>query len=229
MSPLEWTLTLAAMITLTSSNPSKVQIVKEDEDLKDFKIEVLVDVNAKSRGDVCERRCARGDKVLVHYERKLIERSGKLSQMLDSSYERKEPFDFRVGAGQVMPGLEAGVLGMCPGDKRRVHIPSKLSGSDEFRLKDDQRYVIEVELIETEAAPDVFGMIDVDGDWHLTRQEVHVHLEAAAKRRDANPGVNGEPSIEGLVEEIFKAEDGDKDGLISHSEFSGPKRARDEL
>ena len=84
MSPLEWTLTLAAMITITSSNPSKVQIVKEDEDLKDFKIEVLVDVNAKSRGDVCERRCARGDKVLVHYERKLIERSGKLSQMLDS-------------------------------------------------------------------------------------------------------------------------------------------------
>jgi len=229
MSPLEWTLTLAAMITLTSSNPSKVQIVKEDEDLKDFKIEVLVDVNAKSRGDVCERRCARGDKVLVHYERKLIERSGKLSQMLDSSYERKEPFDFRVGAGQVMPGLEAGVLGMCPGDKRRVHIPSKLSGSDEFKLKDDQRYVIEVELIETEAAPDVFGMIDVDGDWHLTRQEVHAHLEAAAKRRDANPGVNGEPSIEGLVEEIFKAEDADKDGLISHSEFSGPKRARDEL
>jgi len=229
MSPLEWTLTLAAMITLTSSNPSKVQIVKENEDLKDFKIEVLVDVNAKSRGDVCERRCARGDKVLVHYERKLIERSGKLSQMLDSSYERKEPFDFRVGAGQVMPGLEAGVLGMCPGDKRRVHIPSKLSGSDEFKLKDDQRYVIEVELIETEAAPDVFGMIDVDGDWHLTRQEVHAHLEAAAKRRDANPGVNGEPSIEGLVEEIFKAEDGDKDGLISHSEFSGPKRARDEL
>ena len=55
------------------------------------------------------------------------------------SYERKEPFDFRVGAGQVMPGLEAGVLGMCPGDKRRVHIPSKLSGGHEFKLKDDQR------------------------------------------------------------------------------------------
>ena len=86
-----------------------------------------------------------------------------------------------------------------------------------------------MELIETEAAPDVFGMIDVDGDWHLTRQEVHTHLEAAAKRREANPGVNGEPSIEGLVEEIFKAEDADKDGLISHSEFSGPKRTRDEL
>ena len=40
-----------------------------------------------------------------------------------------------------MPGLEAGVLGMCPGDKRRVHIPSKLTGGQEFKLKDDQRCV----------------------------------------------------------------------------------------
>jgi len=224
-----WTLTLAALVTLTTSSPSKVQIVKEDEDLKDFKIEVLVDVSAQSRGDVCERKCGRGDKVLVHYERKLIEKNGKLSQMLDSSYERSEPFDFRVGAGQVMPGLEAGVLGMCPGDKRRVHIPSKLSGGDEFKLKDDQRYVIEVELISSEAAPDVFGMIDVDANFELTRQEVHNHLTESAKRRNANPGVDGEPSIEGLVEEIFKTEDSDNDGVISHSEFSGPKRSRDEL
>ena len=79
-----WTLTWLALFRLTSSTPSKVQIVKEDEDFKDFKIEVLVDVSAKSRGDVCARKCGRGDKVVVHYERKLIEKNGKLSQMLDS-------------------------------------------------------------------------------------------------------------------------------------------------
>lgn len=224
-----WTLTWLALVGLTSTTPSKVQIVKDDEDFKDFKIEVLVDVSARSRGDVCSRKCGRGDKVMVHYERKLIERNGKLSQMLDSSYERKEPFDFRVGAGQVMPGLEAGVLGMCPGDKRRVHIPSKLTGGQEFKLRDDQRYVIEVELLESEAAPDVFSMIDVDADFQLTRQEVHDHLSAAAARRNSKPGVDGEPSIEGLVGEIFKAEDTDEDGVISHAEFSGPKTSRDEL
>ena len=79
-----WTLTWLALFRLTSSTPSKVQIVKEDEDFKDFKIEVLVDVSAKSRGDVCSRKCGRGDKAVVHYERKLIEKNGKLSQMLDS-------------------------------------------------------------------------------------------------------------------------------------------------
>jgi len=222
-------LSLLTLIKSASSSPSKVQIVKDSEDLKDFKIEVLVDVSAKSRGDVCPRKTGKGDKVVVHYERKLIEKNGKLTQMLDSSYERKEPFDFRVGAGQVMPGLEAGVIGMCPGDKRRVHIPSKLSGGGEFNLKDDQRYVIELELISSEEAPDVFGMIDTDSDLNLTREEVRVHLEAAATKRGANPGVGGEPSIEALVGEIFKAEDEDKNGLISHQEFSGPKRTRDEL
>ena len=77
-------------------------------------------------------------KVLVRAEF-CIDSFSMKNNLTNLSYERKEPFDFRVGAGQVMPGLEAGVLGMCPGDKRRVHIPSKLSGSDEFKLKDDQR------------------------------------------------------------------------------------------
>ena len=86
-----------------------------------------------------------------------------------------------------------------------------------------------MELLESEAAPDVFGMIDVDADFQLTRQEVHNHLSAAAARRNSQPGVDGEPSIEGLVEEIFKAEDMDNDGVISHREFSGPKTNRDEL
>ena len=86
-----------------------------------------------------------------------------------------------------------------------------------------------MELIESEPAPDVFGIIDVDADLQLTRQEVHNHLTEAAKRRNANPGVDGEPSIEGLVQEIFKTEDTDSDGVISHAEFSGPKKSRDEL
>jgi len=202
-----------------------VQIVKED-DFSDFAIESLVDVTRMSRGDVDCRRCAKGDLVSVHYERKLLEKNGKLSQVLDSSHDRKEPFSFRVGGGQVMPGLEAGVTGMCPGDKRRVTVPASLSDAH-LNLKEGQSYVIEVELVSADPAPNVFGLIDRDLDRMLTKEEVHVYLTEAASKRGANPGVDGEPSIELLVEEIFKAEDGDKDGWISHEEFSGPKH--DEL
>ena len=89
--------------------------------------------------------------------------------------------------------------------------------------------MIEVELLSSEQAPDVFGIIDSDSDLNLTLEEVTLHLAASAAKRGANPGVGGEPSIEALVGEIFKSEDEDGDGLISHREFSGPKRSRDEL
>lgn len=59
-----------------------------------------------------------GDTVSVHY-------SGKLSDgtVFDSS-EGREPLTFTVGSGQVIPGFEEGVIGMAPGDKRTVDIPS---------------------------------------------------------------------------------------------------------
>lgn len=60
-----------------------------------------------------------GDKVKVHYHGKL--RSG---ETFDSS-EGREPLEFTVGGGQVIPGFDAGVMGMQVGDKRTVEIDVK--------------------------------------------------------------------------------------------------------
>ncbi|OLY93301.1 peptidylprolyl isomerase [Cnuella takakiae] len=57
-----------------------------------------------------------GDKVRVHYHGKL--RSG---ETFDSS-EGREPLEFTVGGGQVIPGFDQGVMGMSVGDKRTVEI-----------------------------------------------------------------------------------------------------------
>ncbi len=57
-----------------------------------------------------------GDKVKVHYHGKL--RSG---ETFDSS-EGREPLEFTVGEGQVIPGFDQGVMGMQVGDKRTVEI-----------------------------------------------------------------------------------------------------------
>ncbi len=45
----------------------------------------------------------------------------------DSSYDRNQPFQFVLGAGQVIPGWDQGVLGMKVGGKRRLTIPSSLA------------------------------------------------------------------------------------------------------
>ena len=59
--------------------------------------------------------------VLVDYEGRLA--SG---EKFDSSYDRREPFSFKIGAGQVIQGWEEGVIGMKVGGKRKLVIPPDL-------------------------------------------------------------------------------------------------------
>ena len=58
-----------------------------------------------------------GDKIKVHYHGKLT--SG---ETFDSSAGR-EPLEFEVGSGQVIPGFDDGVTGMAVGEKKTINIP----------------------------------------------------------------------------------------------------------
>jgi FKBP-type peptidyl-prolyl cis-trans isomerase 2 len=58
-----------------------------------------------------------GQKAKVHYRGTLDDGS-----VFDSSYDRGEPIEFVVGAGQMIPGFDAAVLTMEVGDKQTVHI-----------------------------------------------------------------------------------------------------------
>eukprot|EP00249_Psilotum_nudum_P001395 c13863_g1_i1 orf=843-1439(-) len=50
--------------------------------------------------------------------------SGKV---FDSSLEKGRPYIFRVGSGQVIKGLDEGILSMKVGGKRRLYIPGPVS------------------------------------------------------------------------------------------------------
>ena len=67
------------------------------------------------------REAALGDTATVHYTGWLID-----GKKFDSSVDRKEPFSFRVGAGQVIKGWDEGVAGMKIGGKRKLTIPPQL-------------------------------------------------------------------------------------------------------
>jgi FKBP-type peptidyl-prolyl cis-trans isomerase len=62
-----------------------------------------------------------GDTASVHYTGWLAD-----GKKFDSSIDRKEPFSFRLGAGQVIKGWDEGVMGMKIGGKRKLTIPPQL-------------------------------------------------------------------------------------------------------
>ncbi|WVZ17838.1 hypothetical protein V8G54_010820, partial [Vigna mungo] len=74
----------------------------------------------------CEVQAHKGDKVKVHYRGKLTD-----GTVFDSSFERKNPIEFELGAGQVIKGWDQGLLGMCLGEKRKLKIPSRLGYGDQ--------------------------------------------------------------------------------------------------
>lgn len=67
-----------------------------------------------------------GKKVSVHYTGWLWE-NGKQGKKFDSSVDRKQPFEFLLGGGQVIKGWDQGVQGMKVGGKRKLTIPPDLA------------------------------------------------------------------------------------------------------
>jgi len=67
------------------------------------------------------RQAELGDTATVHYTGWLAD-----GRKFDSSVDRKEPFSFRVGAGQVIKGWDEGVGTMKVGGKRKLTIPPQL-------------------------------------------------------------------------------------------------------
>jgi peptidylprolyl isomerase len=64
-----------------------------------------------------------GKKVAVHY----VGVSFSTGEQFDASWDRGQPFEFKLGKGQVIPGWDQGVAGMKVGGRRRLTIPSAMA------------------------------------------------------------------------------------------------------
>ncbi len=74
------------------------------------------------------REAEAGFNVTVHYTGWLYDEAaeGHKGKKFDSSVDRKQPFNFFLGGGQVIQGWDEGFAGMKIGGKRTLIIPSEM-------------------------------------------------------------------------------------------------------
>lgn len=93
----------------------------------------------------------RGKMARVHYTGWLLD-----GTEFDSSWNRRQPFDFPLGAGQVIAGWDLGVENMRVGGRRQLIIPPQLAYGETGAPPDippDATLVFEVDLLAVYDAP----------------------------------------------------------------------------
>jgi FKBP-type peptidyl-prolyl cis-trans isomerase len=107
------TLLMVALVVAAFAQDSKMTTTKSGLKYNDQKV---------GTGDTA----VKGKSVQVNYTGWLYV-DGKRGAKFDSSLDRKVPFDFILGAKQVIPGWDEGVEGMKVGGKRELIIPPDLA------------------------------------------------------------------------------------------------------
>uniref|UniRef100_A0A0G4IES2 peptidylprolyl isomerase n=1 Tax=Chromera velia CCMP2878 TaxID=1169474 RepID=A0A0G4IES2_9ALVE len=104
-------------------------------------------IGVKKKVEDCPKKTKAGDMVSMHYTGTLRTDGSKF----DSSRDRDQPFEFRLGTGQVIQGWDMGLLDMCEGEQRRLTIPSGLGYGDRGappKIPGGATLVFDVELLQ---------------------------------------------------------------------------------
>ncbi|KAK3251158.1 Peptidyl-prolyl cis-trans isomerase fpr2 [Cymbomonas tetramitiformis] len=109
----------AACLFLIACPEIEAKKRKQAKPVQELGIETL------EKPKTCSLKTKRGDKLTMHYTGTLAD-----GTKFDSSLDRKRPFDFTLGSGQVIKGWDQGLEGMCVGEKRKLIIPSHLGYGD---------------------------------------------------------------------------------------------------
>lgn len=126
-----------------------------------------------------------GDKIKVHYKGTLTNGG----ELFDSS-EGRDPLEFEVGAGMVIPGFDNGVVDMEVGEKKTINIPvdQAYGPKNEQNVIEVDRAQLPPEMKELEAGM-MLQMMTPDG------QPIPVKIVSFTEEKvklDANHALAGE-------------------------------------
>jgi peptidylprolyl isomerase len=91
-----------------------------------------------------------GQTCVMHYTGWLWQNGAKGAKF-DSSHDRRQPFSFSIGRGEVIKGWDEGILSMKVGGKRTLRIPPELGyGARGFpgAIPPSSTLLFEVELLD---------------------------------------------------------------------------------
>jgi peptidylprolyl isomerase len=137
-----------------------------------------------------DRVVAVGDQIRVNYIGRFEDGS-----TFDSS-EGREPLEFTVGAKQVIAGFDQAVIGLAPGESRKVvltpeagygaHVPEMLAKVDRHLIPDSDQLILgsmlEVSLedgqsLEVQVVELSETTVVLDGNHPLAGKELHFEIE----------------------------------------------------
>jgi peptidylprolyl isomerase len=123
-----------------------------------------------------------GDTVAIHYTGTLLD-----GTTFDSS-EGRDPLEFVVGSGQIIPGLDVALPGMTVGDKKKVEIPcDKAYGP----LNPDMRQAVPREGIPAEIPLEVGTQLQMQTPDGQAMPVMVVEVDEATVTLDANHPLAG--------------------------------------
>jgi len=130
--------TSIASNTSTTTPTQQVLGAQSEEQVTELKIEDQV----VGTGNEVKK----GDTVVIHYSGTLLN-----GTKFDSSYDRNQPFEVKIGVGYVIKGWDEGVVGMKVGGKRKLTIPYNMAYGEQGRppvIPAKSPLVFELELLQ---------------------------------------------------------------------------------
>ena len=123
-----------------------------------------------------------GNTVKIHYTGKLDD-----GTVFDSSVDRR-PLEFTIGAGEVIPGFEEGVIGMSLGEFKTIRIPpDKAYGP----RRDELFVVIDRSKLPSDPEPEVGKKVDIHQENGPILPAVITNVSESEVRLDINHPLAG--------------------------------------
>ncbi|MDG4860201.1 FKBP-type peptidyl-prolyl cis-trans isomerase [Streptomyces sp. T-3] len=132
-----------------------------------------VDVISEGKGE----KTKEGDAVQVNY----LGQSWDSDKPFDNSFDRKQPFDVTLGAGQVIKGWDQGLVGQKVGSRVEIGIPPELGygAQGQGDIKPNATLVFVVDILKSTTVPKAASGSEVSQD-NIDLPKVGTNLDGKA-------------------------------------------------